>query len=934
MLSRRSFSLLIAVLFLVIQSGMAQNIPTPKEHFGFDIGDDYQLANFTQTEAYFKKLAAASDRTKFVETGKTEEGRGQFMLIVSSPANIAHLDRYKQISQQLAHAEGLTEEQAHALASEGKAVVWIDGGLHATETVGAHQLIETAYQLVSRKDSATLRILDNVIILLNHANPDGQELVTNWYMRESKNEKRSLEQVPRLYEKYAGHDNNRDFFMLNLKETQNLGRQLFIEWLPQIMYNHHQAGPAGSVLAGPPYRDPFNYVFDPLIITSIDAVGAAMNNRLNEEGKPGYTERSGSSFSTWYNGGLRTTTYFHNMIGLLTEIVGGPTPSEIPLVPQRLIPSGSTPNPITPQKWHFRQSIDYSVSLNYAVLDYAVRYRDQLLYNIFRMGKNSIDRGSHDYWTLSPKRIAEINQIYKDAPKIKKDSSARARLDSLNEAEESSAIPVKYFDTVMRNPALRDPRGYIIPSDQPDFPTAVRFLNALISTGIVVYKSTAEFTVAGKKYPAGSYIVKTNQAFRPHVLDMFEPQDHPNDFLYPGGPPVAPYDAAGWTLAYQMGVRFDRLLEAFDGPFERIPYGEWQSSKGHFIGSGQAKGYLLDARTNQSYTVVNDLLKEGIEVYRTEDKVDGTNTSQGSFYVSASGNVKKMLEKESAQWGINIQTTGSRPGMLKKIHPARIGLWDSYGGSISSGWVRWISEQYHFPVQVIYPKDIDTGNLRSKYDVIIFVEGAIPPVAEAGSGGRFRGGRERDPKPADIPEEFRARLGHITPLKSIPELKKFIEGGGNIVTIGSSTNLAFHLGVPVRDALVELTNGKEKKLPGEKFYIPGSVLRVRVDSTNQAAWGMASEADVYFDQSPVFNIRPDAYATGKVKPLAWFATDKPLRSGWAWGQAYLQDGVAAFVANVGSGKLYAFGPEITFRAQTHGTFKFLFNQMYVTAGGN
>jgi zinc carboxypeptidase len=911
------------------------SIPTPKEHFGFSIGDNYQLATYTQTKAYFEKLAAASDRAKLVEIGKTEEGRGQFMMIVSSPENLLKLEHYKDISQRLAHAENLTEEQAHALAAEGKAVVWIDGGLHATEVVATHQLIETAYQLLSRTDPETLHILDNVIILLTHANPDGQELVSNWYMREPKPEKRSLEHVPVLYEKYAGHDNNRDFFMLNLKETQNIGRQLFIEWIPQIMYNHHQAGPEGSVLAGPPYRDPFNYVFDPLIITSIDAMGAAMSNRLNVEGKPGYTERSGSVFSTWYNGGLRTTTYFHNMIGLLTEIIGSPTPSDVPLVPQRLIPNGATPNPVTPQKWYFRQSIDYSISLNYAVLDYAARYRDELLYNIFRMGRNSIERGEQDHWTLSPKRIAEINQIYKDAPKVKKDTS-KAHLDSIaNELIDSNAIPIKYFDTVMKNPSLRDPRGYIIPADQPDFPTAVRFLNALIRTGIVVWKATGDFTLAGKTYPAGSYIVKTNQAFRPHVLDMFEPQDHPNDFLYPGGPPVAPYDAAGWTLAFQMGVKFDRILEGFDGPFERIPYGELQSAKGS-IHAASSKGYILDARANQSFTAVNDLLAAGVEVFRiasttagsgAADLLNNSNASiPGSFYIPASKKSQEVLEKEAKELGITVSAAAKRPTTLTKIHPARIALWDSYGGSIPSGWVRWIMEQYHFPATVIYPKDIDTGNLRAKYDLIVFVEGAIPAVITPGSNPP----RARpEIKAADVPAEYRARLGHITAERSIPELKKFLNAGGNIVTIGSSANLAYQLGVPVRDALVELVNGKEKKLPGEKFYIPGSVLRVSVDSSSQPGWGMGAEADVYFDASPVFNISPAAYATGVVKPIAWFATNKPLRSGWAWGQAYLQDGVAAFVASVGTGKLYAFGPEITFRAQTHGTFKFLFNQMYV-----
>lgn len=915
MTTQRHLSLtLLFVTFSVLLQG--QNIPTPHEHFGFNIGDNYQLANYTQTEAYFKKLAASSDRVKLVVIGKTEEGRDQVMLIVSSPANIRNLGRYEGISQQLAHADSLTSGQAHTLAAEGKAVVWIDGGLHATEVVGAHQLIETAYQLVSRQDPETMRILDNVIVLLTHANPDGQELVSNWYMRNPVPERRSLSNVPRLWEKYAGHDNNRDFYMANLKETQNICRQLFVDWIPQIMYNHHQAGPAGSILAGPPYRDPFNFVFDPLVMTSLDAVGAAMVNRLNVEGKPGYTERAGSVFSTWYNGGLRTTTYFHNMIGLLTEIIGSPNPSEVPLVPQRLIPSGSTPFPVTPQKWLFRQSIDYSVSLNYAVLDYASRYRDELLYNIYQMGRNSIQRGSEDYWTLSPKRVDQIEKLSKDTSAARpasrrthdsseprtRDSSARHTHDSTTlqmpdstaslagDREGQNLIPVRFFDSVLRNPANRDARGYILPSDQPDFPTATRFINALIADGIAVSKATAAFTVGSKSYPAGSYVVKTNQAFRPHVLDLFEPQDHPNDFAYPGGPPIPPYDAAGWTLAYTMGVQFDRITDGFDGPFQRIPFGQLQTAEPPAVKAGR-----LDARCNASFAVVNDMLSAGKTIYR--------NPSNGDFIVS-----------------------GHAPHNAVRIKPARIALWDTYGGSMPSGWIRWIMEQYHFPFKVIYTKDIDTGSLRSNYDVIIFVGGAIPPATQTGE----QPFRRTEPNPDSIPAEFRSHLGRITTGKSIPALKKFLEAGGHIVTIGSSANLAYQLGLPVRDALTELANGIERRLPNEKFYIPGSVLRVSLDTTIQPTWGMSPATDVYFDQSPVFNINPDASANGTIRPIAWFAGDHPLRSGWAWGQAYLRDGVAAFVATVGKGKLYSFGPEITFRAQTHGTFKLLFNQLYTT----
>lgn len=906
-------ALWFVALFFCVQTALAQNIPSPKDHFGFTIGDDYQLANYTQTEAYFKKLAETSKRVKLVDIGKTEEGRSQYMLIITSPENHKNLDKYKEISQKLGRAEGLSPEQAKSLAAEGKAVVWIDGGLHANEVVGAHQLIQMAYNLSSRTDAETTKILDKVIVLVTHANPDGQELQSDWYMREKDPKKRSLSGLPRLYEKYAGHDNNRDFFMLNLKETQNMGRQLFIEWIPQIMYNHHQAGPAGTVVAGPPYRDPYNYVFDPMVLTSLDAVGAAMHNRMNVEGKPGYTQRGGSVFSTWYNGGLRTTTYFHNMIGLLTEIVGSPTPSEIPLVPSRLLPNGDSPNPVLPQKWYFRNSIDYSVSLNYAVLNYAQRHSDELLYNIYQMGKNSIDRGSKDTWSFSPKKIDAINEAYqKDRPVT---SSA-----AVGGGGGRGGMSTKYLDTVMKAAKNRDARGYILSADQPDFTTAIRFLNALIRTGVVVHKASSAFTVAGKNYPAGSYVVKTDQAFRPHVLDMFEPQDHPNDFKYEGGPPVAPYDAAGWTLAYLMNVKFDRIQDKFDGPFEKLPHGELLKATPKALPSGS--GYVLNAAANESFLAVNELLKNGSEVYR--------NQADGSFYVPASSKAKAVLAKPDLGLGLRV-TAGAKPAKAVKIAPSRIALWDTYGGSMPSGWMRYIMEQFHFDATVIYAPDIDAGKLREKYDVIIFVGGSIPAYSSAiatmtGPAAAARGFGA--PSTESIPEQYKGQVGRVTQEKSIPQLKAFLEAGGEIVAIGSATNIAAHLNLPVRNAMVEMIDGGERRLPATKYYVPGSVLSVAVDKTQSANWGLDAATDVYFDNSPVFKLNPNAVSAGQVKPLAWFGNATPLRSGWAWGQSYLQDGIVAFEANYGKGKVYAFGPEITFRAQTHGTFKWMFNQLY------
>ncbi|MCA6500051.1 MAG: peptidase [Chitinophagaceae bacterium] len=914
--------LLVCCLLVSTLSNIAQKIPTPSQHFGFSIGDDYMLATFTQTEAYFKQLAATSDRVRMISIGKTEEGRDQPMLIVTSPANLKKLDDYKTISRRLALAENLSDAEARALAASGKAIVWIDGGLHANEVVGAHQLIETAYQLASRQDEETKAILDNVIILMTHANPDGQELVSEWYMRNPVKEKRNADNLPRLYEKYAGHDNNRDFYMLNLKETQNMCRQLYIEWLPQIMYNHHQSGPPGSVVAGPPFRDPFNYAFDPIVITSLEAVGAAMINRLNVENKPGYTNKNGSVYSTWYNGGLRTTTYFHNMIGLLTEIIGSPNPSNIPLVPDRLVPNSSTPNPVLPGPWRFRKSIDYSVSLNYAVLNYAMRYRDELLFNIYRMGKNSIDKGSKDHWALSPNKSAAIKTAYQES--LKNNSGNRRGSDStiIGARTEVPVMSAKWFDTVMKNKDNRDARAFFMPPNS-DEATTIRFLNALIGTGVMVHQTTAAASIGNRNYPAGTWVIMTNQAFRPHILDLFEPQDHPNDFAYPGGPPVPPYDAAGWTLAYTMGIQFDRIMDEVNIPMQRLPFGEPIPLPSAGVPANE-KGWILDSKANYSFTAINSLLQEGIEVSRIPDTIAGN--AAGSFFVSLTPKNKSKVQQLVAAIGAKPQPTQQKPLNLLPVKAARIAIWDQYGGSMPSGWTRYLMEQFRFPYEVIYARDIDSTPLKDRFDVIIFVGGAIPAPS-----GAVRG---REINKETIPAVYHPRLGRISAATSIPALKNFAESGGTIVCIGSSAQLAYHFKLPVADALVEMVNGQEKKLPNEKYYIPGSVLSVSTNNKTPAGWGMPEKTDVYFDESPVFRLQPAAQLTGQIKPLAWFSSATPLRSGWAWGQSYLKDGITAFEAQMGKGKLLVFGPEINFRAQTYGSFRWLFNPCYLMSSAN
>lgn len=907
----RFIGLILLVCAVGVSSGQ-QRVTSPREEFGFDIGADFSLANYSRLMAYWQKLDRESDRLTLVDIGRTAEGRPMVMAVVTSPANHKRLNRYKDISRRLALAEGLTETQAHSLASAGRAVVQIDGGLHGTEILGSQQLIELVYQIVSGKDPETLRILNNVILLAIPSNPDGLELVADWYMREKEPEKRTMRGLPRLYQKYIGHDNNRDFYMITQPETEAVSRVMYREWFPQIVYNHHQTGPAGTVLFCSPFRDPFNYYFDPLIPLGIDLVGSAMHGRFVAEGKPGATMRSGAGYSTWWSGGLRSTSYFHNMIGILTETIGNPTPMEIPFLPEKQLPRNDLPYPVAPQKWHFRQSIEYSITADKAILDLAAKLGEDFLMNMYRMGRNSIDEGSNDHWTVTPKRIQAVQTAMEK--------------DQVKPAGFNRGYPVKYYD-LLRDPAARDPRGYIIPADQPDFPTAAKFANALIKSGIAVERATRAFEVAGRTYPQGSFIVRCAQAFRPHILAMFEPQDHPHDVQYPGGPPIAPYDSAGWTLAFQMGIVFDRILEGFDGPFEKI---QTLASlpPGRVEGDGSPAGFLLDHRVNDTFIATNRLLKQGADVYWLKTPIQAREKvyPPGTIFVPAQTAALEILKKAVSSFGLNAEGIESVSGRdALKLRPVRIGLWDQYGGSMNSGWARWLLEQFEFPFEVVFPPELDSGDLRAKYDVLIFAAGALPRQdRQEGEEFRFLA----PPKPEEVPEEYRNRLGSISVAKTVPQLRRFLEDGGTILALGSSTSLGFHLGLPLADALVEkLPDGTERRLPREKYYIPGSVLEAKVDNSNPLAFGLNERIDFYFNNSPAFSLFPDAVGRG-VRPVAWFDGPAPLRSGWAWGQNYLDRAVAVLEASVGPGRVFLFGPEVLFRGQPHGTFKLFFNGIY------
>jgi hypothetical protein len=862
---RRCILIIVAALASI---SWAANVPSPKDFLGHDACEDYYLANYSELTSYWKELARKSDRLTVQNIGKTEDGRDQMMCIITDPSNRPNIEKIRRANERLAKAKDFkNDDEVRQFVKNQKAVIWIDGGLHATEVLETQHLIEMAYRLTSQEDAETKRVLKDCVILLVHANPDGNDWVSNWYMRKSDPKTRSIAGLPFLYEKYCGHDNNRDFYANNVAETRNINRVLYSEWYPQVVYNHHQSAPAGTIMFCPPFRNPFNYNMDAMIDIGTDLVGTHMHQRMIAEGKPGTAMRNTTLYSTWWNGGLRTTTYFHNMIGILTETYGSPNPAPLPFVEKYQIPSTDVPLPVEGGKmWHLRDSLEYEISANYAILDYASRYRERLLFDFYRAGRNSVERGSKDSWSRYPSRIT------------------------------------KYGADALKKPELRDARYYVISADQPDFATATKFIEKLMQCGIEVERTTK----TSDELPKGSFVIRCDQSFRPHILDMFEPQDHPNDFQYPGGPPIPPYDNAGYTLAYQMGVKFERVLDP-----KRI---ETDKVTLNSLGlepkiTGNAKHVFLSAMQNDSFTVVNRAFKKHLEV----------GISLMGFEVGGSDSELNDILKGIPN--LSVSTAMPSDGFARARKP-RIALWDQYGGSMESGWTRYMLEQFGYEFDVVYPPDLDNLDLRSKYDIIVFPNGSGVRGGAARNGGAAPVADNRQDD-MTIPFQYRMRLGSMTP-ETVKRIEAFVNDGGHIFCIGSAaTSFAQQMKLPIKSALLD---EKGVALPNTKFYIPGSILQLKLKDSPLTR-GMGSTVDVMYDNSPSFKVSGVANAIGP------YDSAKPLRSGWAWGQEALEGSAGVIDVPVGKGQVVLVGPEILFRGQNHGAYKLLMNAILRSTGG-
>jgi hypothetical protein len=881
---RSRFRLVIASLLLLpaMLSGQSRAIPTPESVFGFKPGADYKLATYDQSVSYLKKLAASSPYVKLVEAGATSQGRTMVFALISSPANLARIERYREIAQRLAHPAGMTDAQASALAREGKAIVHIDGGLHSTEVAGGQHTSLVAYDLVSRAaEPETKTMLDNVIVMLwPTINPDGQQMVAEWYMK-NVGTPYELSSTPGLYQDYVGHDNNRDAYMLNMIESRVL-EHTWRTWEPNIIYVHHQSAPFPTRIWLPPFSEPVGSDAPYVTAREVNMIGMAIAKGLDERGQVGATHM-GTAFDAWYPGYVDYAPVFKNIPAFWTEtaLYALATPHEYTIddYPQNmrdLRPRSLYSSPWKPGWWRLGDAVAYMETASLSVIEYASKYKDSLLLNRYRAGRDQIARGRSEA-----------------------------------------------------------PYAYVIPQDQRDPVAAVEMLRRLAFGGVRVSQLTSEGTIEGTVYPAGTWIIPTDQEFAAIAREVLEIQKYPDLRQYPGGPPERPYDAAGWTLPLQMGVQVARLTTPLADDvrgklkevgtlpplpkvtayvsnskedaalFDSVPGAGFDTNAaaaaivppaGRITGTGTA--LALDPAQNNTFRALNRAWKSGATVQFSAATDGGARYIINGLSEPAQADLVKSLAL------VAERTTASGAAISKP----RIGLYDPWNGNMDAGWTRWVLEQYAFEFVTLRPADFHS-QLRGKVDVVILADGATPPVAGSSGGGGRGGGGARQVRPE-----------YADPGMSEQDLaafETFVRGGGTLVCLNNSSNFAIQrLKLPVKNAVTGLRP--------EEFFLRGSIVEVTPDRTHQVMAGTIEQLAIFVDGSPAFETQEGF--TGTV--LARYKeTGSPLLSGYLIGEKYVQGKAAALDVRLDQGHVVLLGFRPQWRGQPFASFKVLFNAL-------
>jgi hypothetical protein len=868
-----------AIVTLAPSLRSQSGVPAPESVFGFEPGADNKLASYDQVVDYFRKVDAASDRVLVIDAGRTTQGRVASFALVSSAANLARIDRYREIARRLARPAGLSDEEARRLAAEGKAFVHIDGGLHSSE-VAAHQHTPLLLQRLLSGDPEITAMLDDVIVMLwPTINPDGHQMVAQWFMEHAGTPEAT--QLPRLYQEFVGHDNNRDAYMLNMIESR-LMEHAWRQWEPNIIYVHHQSSPFPTRIWLPPFAEPIATHAPFLMSREVNMIGMAIARRLEQEGKTGATHM-GTGYDAWYAGYIDYTPMFKNIAAFWTETYGrGAGPSTTP--PEQIQPAMRRPqslyaSPWPGGAWRLRDAVEYMTTASLATIEYASKYKNSLLFNRYQSGRDQIRRG-------------------------------RAEA----------------------------PFAYVVPQQQRDPAAAVEMLRRLAFAGIRVWQLGERTTIAGEAFDQGAWIIPTDQEFAALLREVLDVQSYPEIRDAPDGPLDQPYDAAGWTLPMSMGVRTVAVAEplsedvrrrmralgapagasaaptpytsaSFGGgdaaPFDSAPSVGFDTDPvaraivppdSRVTGSGPA--LAVSPAENNAFKAVNLALGAGGTA-----RYQPGGSRDASRYVIA-GLPQADLRRLARDFALRAEAVGTPSGTAPR---PRLGLLENNTG-MDEGWTRWVLAAYGFDFVRVPPADLATGGLRDRIDVLMLTD----DQRVLAGGGRGRGAG------AAAPEQASANAARLKALDN------FVRGGGTLVCFNSASTFAIdQLALPVMNVLAGVNR--------QTFFAGRSLMKVRIDAAHQVTAGMPDDAFVMFNNSPVFQTVEGFRGT----VLARYPDgESPLASGFLLGDRLIQGKAAALDVEVGDGHVILFGFSPQWRGQTFGTFRMLFNAaMFGTAPG-
>ena len=882
--ARHIGTLRLIIIWFFFRSLSAQ-VTTPEEFLGFKPGADFHLATYEQAIGYFEHIAGETDRMKIYDMGPTSEGRRMKYAIISSEENMARLDHYQEINRRLTLVRGVDEAEAHRLADEGRAVIWIDCGLHATETSPAQHAAQLAYDIVAGEDERTRSIREEVIFLLVFANPDGMTLVSKWY-HGNLGTPYEISRPPVLYHKYAGHDNNRDSFIANLQETQNMNRTTCHEWFPHILYNQHETAPFPARIWIPPESEPMNPNVHPIIARWKNLIGAAMGKAFEEANQPGAISRI--VFDSWYPGYVTQFVGGHNIPSILTETANYryATPHYYTLYdfPERyrdLTEGVFYPTPWRGGWWRLSDAVAYNLTASKAILELAAKYRRDFLFNKWKMGRDVMDR-------------------------------------FLNEP----------------------PYGWIVPADQRDMTTTSIMLNRCILNGIQVYRADASFEHNGISYPAGSFIIPTSQPFGLFTKNVLERQSYPDLKKYThlwqgtvgtaslGKEPIRAYDGVGWTMPLQMGVDYQEMSQPLD--VTMTPVEEIKVSPSGSRGTGPH--LILSSADNGSYTVVNRILRSGGSASRATAAFSAGERRfpRGSFIIDGS-NLNRVSTDDLFE-GVSVQPARGRADVrTTPIRATRIGLYKSWVASSDAGWLSLLLETYAFRFRDVRDAEIRAGRLRERFDVIMLPDQRTQSIIE---------GHRKGTMPPDY-------VGGISG-EGAQNLRKFVEAGGVLVCNKSSSDLAVkEFRFPIRNVLQDvkpdsfycpgsilrmiykddhpLTAGMETE--SIAFFSRGMVFETIEDSAEAKPKPAHSESKEKEIKDAKPNPKP-RYVDVEPRIVATFPEDHILLSGFLQGGDLLKEKASIMEVPFGKGRVILFGFNVQNRVQAHGTFKLLFNVLY------